>query len=196
MPKKEKPLKAKKLRLVLTRRHDVLSVPVEKDADFDQVMKDAREMIVLMATMEKTLKVEIYALAHSQVTKKHPLRFFVLNPYNQRVQHFLKEQGHSRVVYMNPVIVDHTKVPVDSSEGCVTYVGQPNVTVPRFNKCNVDYQTFKRSVHEENDGVETTRTTTIEQEKIMNEHVSGLLARIFQHEIDHFDAQYVYPKEK
>lgn len=102
------------------------------------------------------------AVAHSQINDKDPLRFFVIADKN---------------LIINPVITRHTKSLVKSEEGCTTYPDEKMIEVDRWNKCEVDYQTL------ELDGKLT---------EVKHENLDGKMAKIFQHEIDHLDARYIY----
>ena len=64
------------------------------------------------------------AVAHPQITKKKPLRFFVT-----------KENK----IIVNPVITRHTKTTVDSPEGCLSFADKPQNMVQRWYKCVVEY---------------------------------------------------------
>jgi len=102
------------------------------------------------------------AIAHPQISDKKPLRFFVTKDAE---------------LIINPVMVRHTKTTIDSSEGCATFSELPPIITQRWNKCEVEYQTI------------------IEGEKLSNtifEKLSGIRAKMFQHEIDHLDSEYIY----
>lgn len=162
-------------------------------ADFDKVFNDAKEMMVASQRIATNTRTEVFALSHPQVRDKDPLRFFVLNPFDQHIQGLLKQQGHNHTIYINPVIIDHTKVPVDSEEGCVTFLDKKNVTVQRYHKITVRYETFEPTRDEKGVVIEGKPKHVI----VEREAASGLFARIFQHEIGHFNAEYVHkPEEK
>lgn len=131
-----------------------------KDEDMERVLADAKLMIDYCQNPPKEFKV-IVALGHSQITKKDPLKFFVTS------------EGK---IIINPVILLHTRHTVDSLEGCVTFPNKPNITVQRYNKCEVEYFIVNKDK---------------EIEKV-TEKLNGLDARMFQHEIDHFEAKYIY----
>lgn len=129
------------------------------EADKDRVLDDAIKMIV-MCNRPHGLFTGGLALAHSQVCPE-PLRFFVT------------KDGY---VFVNPEILNHTKVPVRSKEGCLSYADRPTIEVPRFNKCLVKYQQFDK------DG----------KLKEYTFNANGVTSKMFQHEIDHLDGKDIY----
>ncbi len=104
-----------------------------------------------------------YAIAHSQVDDKDPLRFFVT------------ARGD---VIVNPVIDRHTKVPVTREEGCMTFPYYKRQKVQRYNKVEVTF--YRYTGGEDLQGPFT-------------ESLSGIDAQVIQHEIDHMDGKYLYP---
>lgn len=102
------------------------------------------------------------AIAHQQIDSKNPLRFFITR---------------EKEIIINPTIVRHTNHTVDSKEGCLSFPDNIPIIVQRYNKCEVNYQTI------EGNG-----------EKLINKEckLSGLKARIFQHEINHLDCIYIF----
>ncbi len=107
-----------------------------------------------------------YAIAHAQVTDSDPLRFFVTN---------------SQQLIVNPVITRHTQVPIESYEQCTSFDKErPTTKLHRYHKCEITY-----CIVEYGSDPEMTEVSV---------SVSGLEAKIFQHEIDHMDGLYVYDK--
>lgn len=102
------------------------------------------------------------AVAHPQIDEEDPMRFFVT------------QVGE---VVINPEIINHTGHTVDSEEGCLSFPWNPWTIVQRWNKCVVKYQT----IAEDN---------TLTEFKEVN--LSGKMAKVFQHEIDHLDGKYIY----
>lgn len=158
--------------------HKAISLPVTAD-NLALVQADANKMFDLC---ENLLNAErgprdLYALAHSQVTKK-PLRFFVLNYYSDHMKGYMADYPP---VIINPVIVDHVKVAVQKPEGCATFLNFPMKNVERYHKIRVKFTTVKdwdADVWELGEEVEMP--------------ASSLIAQIFQHEIDHMDGKYIY----
>lgn len=101
-----------------------------------------------------------HALAHCQVIDNDPLRFFVTR------------EGD---IYINPIIKKHTKVTVDSLEGCMFYPDNNDIIVQRYHKCDVIY--YDKDWNE------------------INYTISGRLSKIFQHELNHFEGKTIYDKE-
>ena len=160
--------------------HFIESKDVE-ESDIKTIIK----VMILMAEkcreLEESFKVQIaFALAHCQITKENPLRFFVLNPYNQKVIDICESLPP---VIINPVIIRHTEVTVTKPEGCLSFVGFGGANVERHNKITVEFQ----ELHEK-DG-----DFFISEKKTKN--MGGKLAQIFQHEIDHFDAKYIFEED-
>lgn len=78
-------------------------------------------------------------------------------------------------VVINPVMTRHGSYTVPGAEGCMSYQGRPHLMKDRYHKIDVSYQTLR-----EGKLVDVERT------------VSGYMARIFQHEMDHLDGRYCY----
>ena len=125
------------------------------------VLQDSVKMVMMCQTPHGMYPAA-YAIAHPQINDRKPLRFFVT---------------HEGDLVINPKIVRHTRHPVHSEEGCMTYPDGPMVTVPRWNKCEVEYQTL--------DG--DNKIT-----EVIKRNLSSKEAKVYQHEIDHLDGTYVY----
>ena len=114
-------------------------------------------------------KVGIYkgflAIAHPQITDEKPLRFFVTR---------------EKEIIVNPEITRHTETTIDSEEGCATFPNKIPVIVQRHNKCEVRYQTL---------------TNDSKLSEFKEESLSSLRSKMFQHEIDHLDATYIFKVE-
>ena len=80
------------------------------------------------------------------------------------------------VVIINPVIVRHTRHTIDSEEGCLSFPDNKPITVQRWNKCEVEFQEI------EGDRLGEKQT----------KNLSSIEAKIFQHEIQHFDGSYIF----
>jgi peptide deformylase len=130
--------------------------------DYEKVKKDSVEMIKIC--YEGNGKYEkAFAIAHNQISND-PLKFFCL--FDGRI-------------IINPEIVNHTKVPVDHMEGCMSYPDERMVVVKRWNKCVVKYIELLKN----------------DLTKNVEENLSGQMAFIFQHEIDHLNGVDIYHKE-
>jgi len=85
------------------------------------------------------------------------------------IRFFVLREGN---VFINPRILDHTKATVDSKEGCMSYADKPQKVVQRHNKIKVVIEVVGKG------------------EQILE--LNGRIAKIFQHEIDHFEGKYIY----
>ena len=113
-----------------------------------------------------------WAMADPQIDDKDPLRFFVT--------------AEKRII-VNPKITRHTKTTVDSSEGCRTFSELPEIIVQRWNKIETEFQ----SVMVDPDNKEKFKLSGI-----IKEDFSGFQGFIWQHEIDHLNAKYIYQLNK
>mgnify|MGYP000922329826 FL=1 len=112
-----------------------------------------------------------FAVAHPQIDKKDPLRFFVTK---------------DKEIIINPEITNHTKVAVDRLEGCLSFPMNNPITVKRFNKIEATFQTIKPD--------------DLNKKMILSDKIkislNGVEAQIFQHEIDHFEGKYIFKTKK
>lgn len=140
--------------------HTKLSRTVTSE-DIPRLIKEASVMGELCHT-----PIGIYgganAVSHAQIDGVDPLRFFV---------------SSSGEVIINPVIIDHTKTPVDSVEACTSFPEKPPVTVQRYHKITARFQQL-----------------TIEKElsDFREEQFSGPEAKAFQHECEHMNGHSIY----
>ena len=109
-----------------------------------------------------------YAMHHSQIDDKDPLSLFVTA---------------SHKIIINPVITRHSGYTVDSKEGCVTFPDKEQVVVQRWQKMDLDFVTIM---------VDPENEKKFKLSSIMHGSLSGPEAFIFQHEIGHGDAEYIY----
>ena len=136
-------------------------------ADLPKSVADARDMVA-MCHIPRGKYSGIAALAHSQIEDKDPLRFFVLP---------------TGMVVINPVITNHTRIPVFKEEGCMSHIDkEPKKMIPRFNKITVIYQTLIRK-DEKSDPILSKPTT---------EELSGGPSHTFQHEVSHLNGISIY----
>lgn len=139
-------------------------------------------MMNLCKELEKKTWDQVFALAHCQVNNK-PLRFFVFNSNNKYIDEFLGTKGSE--VIINPRIVSHVKFKDTKQENCVSFPGESAKNVQRYTKIEIEYQDLL--VKEDN-------SLFISDKKRMS--CTGVIAQIFQHQIDHFNAKYIYSKEE
>jgi peptide deformylase len=150
----------------------------DNDAQF--IAEQASEMMLLAAKIEHDRKFfsSVFGIHHSQVCKK-PIDFFVLNPTNAMIS--TRYEMRDSFVIINPEIINHTNNTVDSMEACLSFAGMPEVKVDRWNKITVRYQILV----EQDNG---SWLLSIPHE----ENIGSILAKIFQHEMDHGQAKYIY----
>jgi len=136
-------------------------------ADLERVLKEAHEMILLCNVPRGRQAGGAHAIAHTQVCNTDPLRFFVLQ---------------NGMVVINPIIVNHTNYSVFKKEGCMSFPDDPmKEMVSRYHKVVAMFQSFAKK----DDG-------TVVLTKPMTEHLTGMMAEIFQHECQHCNGHYIY----
>ena len=153
------------------------------EKDLERVFIDA-EAIYKLLDKPIGLYNSFYALAHAQCVNDDPLRFFVTNNKLAGDSWFFNNPVKTLVI-INPVITRHTNSPIESEEGCASYAFMPKTKVNRYNKCEVEYNEldFYKNV----DG---TFKPVLSPRK--RAQLSGIVARVWQHEIDHMDGKYIY----
>lgn len=132
--------------------------------DAERVLKESVEMIKL-CRQPLGQHAYAYALAHCQVDHADPLRFFVTLD--------------SRVI-INPKIKTHWGGAVTSLEGCMSYAFRPSRKVSRYKAVEVEFSELLQN--------EDGKTELVEKVEKLEE----LWARVFQHEIDHFNGRAIY----
>lgn len=145
--------------------HAVTSRLVRSPQDIERIRKDVPEMLSFCWTTDKEPVPIAYAIAHSQITSEDPLTFFVT---------------HDGVIVVNPVIIKSTRHTVPRKEGCMSFLTRhKQFKVDRYNKVTVQFQVLTE------EGLSPLQT----------ENLDSLLAQVFQHEMDHFNAKYVFNYE-
>jgi len=142
-----------------------------KTKDIKRVVEDANIMFNLCYT-PRGLYPSAFAIAHSQINDKDPLSFFVLN---------------DQKIIINPVITRHTKVPVDSEEGCLSLPDMKPIVVPSYHKCEVEYQTLELDGKPKKGEEQKFKLS----EKI-EDNISGMTSKVFQHEQQHLLGENIY----
>jgi len=140
-----------------------------KEGDIERMMEDAQDMYEL-CFMGNGVHEEGFAVAHPQIEKNDPLRFFV------------HRDGY---IVVNPEITHHTRHKVGKIEGCLSLPMTPCFKVQRWNKCEVKYLTFPDDFPED-------KTPTWSDLVVVEKPLHGIEAQVFQHEIDHLDAIYIH----
>ena len=126
-----------------------------------------KKLVALINKMKKTLEGEKYGVALAAPQVGQSLRLFVVAG---RV--FVAEDAADdaptppHLVFINPELVRTSRKKVEVSEGCLSVRGKYG-TVERSEKATIKAQD--------------------EQGKPFVRHGSGLLAQIFQHELDHLE---------
>jgi len=126
-----------------------------------QVLLDAYQPMVELCNRPRGRYQSAYGIAHCQVEAENPLRFFILK---------------DGAMIVNPIITRHTEVPVPHREACMSFPDKPFITVPRFNKCEVEYMTVVEG----------------KPSRLIHENLSGNMSRTMQHLIDLMDAKTIY----
>jgi len=142
--------------------HEKVSREVTKE-DLMKVVDEAKVMYNLCFTLSGNF-MGGYAVAHSQIDDKDPLRFFVT---------------HKKEIIINPKMIRHTNHPVDSREGCLSFPHLPVKTVERFHRSEWEYQGIKE------DATDLTPIAIME--------LSGPESKVWQHEVDHLNGISIYP---
>ena len=103
-----------------------------------------------------------FAIAHCQVDHDDPLRFFVMKDGS---------------LIVNPKIKAFSDELVRDTEGCMSHAFRSEVSVKRFSSVKISYQTLSKK-------------NKLSKPKMQT--FTDLQARIFQHEIDHFNGKSIY----
>ncbi len=138
--------------------------------DLDRLGKEAQIMYDLCFAQVGPYRGGL-AVAHTQIDAVNPLAFFVTA---------------QKDIVINPVIVNKTKHPVDSIEGCLTFPHLPPKLVKRAHKVTIQYQTIK---------LEKEGSDKIVLSPVMTRNLSGRDAFVAQHETDHLNGIYIYEYE-
>lgn len=138
---------------------------VEKD--IETIVKDT-VLLHKLCLGDSDQYIWAYAMHHSQINNKNPLNFFV---------------GVDREIVINPVVTKHSSYTKDSKEACMSFRGMEPVIIQRYQKMEVEYQSIM---------VDPDNKDKFKLSSIIKESVSGKRAAIFQHEMDHADAKFIY----
>ena len=153
--------------------HDKVSRLVT-EADLPRVFRESEEIYKLLNT-QIGIHNRFYAIAHPQIDDQDPLRFFVVN--NQMFEF----HNWPSIVIVNPVILRHTGSFINSEEGCASFSLLPSTIVDRWNKCEVEFSPLE---------FDENQKPRLGKRVVRNCHAK--VAKVFQHEIDHLDAKYIY----
>jgi peptide deformylase len=134
--------------------------------------EDADKVVEATKILYEICTVGAYAMHHSQIESEDPLNFFVTK---------------DRKIIINPKILRHSNYFADSKEGCMSFLLKDRVTVQRWQKMEVEYQTIM---------VDPENKDKFKLSSVVKEDVSGKDSHVFQHEYCHGLAEYIYPLEE
>ncbi|PIT91073.1 peptide deformylase [Candidatus Kaiserbacteria bacterium CG10_big_fil_rev_8_21_14_0_10_49_17] len=141
----------------------------EKAQDIPIESITSAEIQTLIADMQETLSDTKTGVALAAPQVGVSLRLFIVAP------RAFEESAEQKRVYINPVITKRSRSTEDMDEGCLSVDGTYG-SVRRFEKVTIE-------AYDET-GQKFTRGA------------SGLLAQIFQHEVDHLDGTLYIDKAK
>jgi len=144
----------------IVKPHNKKSRPITEE-DIPRIVEDSK-------TLYEICLVGAYAMHHSQINSEDPLSFFVTK---------------NREIIINPIITRHSNYTTDSKEGCMSFMGMERVTVQRWPKMEVTYQTIT---------VDPEDKTKFKLSNPIEDSVSGRTSFVFQHEMDHGEAKFIY----
>jgi len=137
------------------------------EADLERVISEAKILYEICFTSNGIYQ-GAWAMHHSQIEEKDPLQLHVTA---------------DKKIFLNPVITNHSNYTVDSKEGCVSYATEKQIIVQRWQKIEVEYVTVM---------VDPEDNTKFKLSSVIKESLSGMQAKVFQHEMDHGLASYIY----
>jgi peptide deformylase len=140
------------------------------EEDIPRALEDAKVMLNL-CHIPRGATGGAFAIAHTQIEDKDPLRFFVT------------EDGR---MIVNPIIENPTNYYKDCEEGCMTYPGEPKIPVQRFHKIDMRFQAIIKN---------KDNPDKLELSEAVTETLSGTLAQVCQHEAAHLNGMSIYNKD-
>lgn len=151
-----------------------------KEKHLPRLIKEAHIMYNL-CFVQRGKYPSAFAIAHPQITKKKPLRFFVTAQQEIIINPIIKRHTGSACSCQSALFCTHANQFNYENEGCMSFHNRSLITTQRWNKCEVEFNTLNA------DGTLSKR---------MIKKVSGKEARIYQHELDHLNSIFVYDIEK
>ena len=142
--------------------------------DIDRVIEDSKVLYELCFTSNGFYK-GAFAMHHSQIDDKDPLSFFVTAEKN---------------IVINPSILRHSSYLKDSREACMTFGDKPMVMVQRWQKIVVEY--YSVVLDDEKRFDNDSDKDYFKLSNKIEEDLSGFQSLVWQHEIDHGNALYIY----
>lgn len=146
--------------------HKKVSRPVT-EADIDRVIAEVKVLHEICFSEIGHYR-GAYAMHHSQIDNEDPMNFFVTQDRN---------------IIINPVITRHSGYTVDSKEACMSYSDRAQIIVPRWHKTEVEYTTIM---------VDPENKDKFKLSSVQKDKLSGHISFIFQHEVDHGNAQFIF----
>lgn len=147
--------------------HSVISRPVE-EKDLERVMEDGKKMVELCHVKVGNYPAG-FAVAHPQITKEDPLRFYAM---------------YDGQIIINPEIVRHSEYTKNEVEGCLSYGRTMPIRKDRYRIVEMEYNELQQNADGEISLSERRHVRLKDRE-----------ARIVQHETEHFESIYLYPLE-
>lgn len=151
--------------------HTVVSRRV-KEEDLPRLLQDAKIMHEMCLVGHGEYNTA-FAIAHSQIEDKEPLRFFVT----------IKGE-----IYINPVITAHGHELQQVQEGCMSHPSEPMKTVTRFKKVTAKFRTIAHKVNPQTG--ESLGAHYLSRE--VTREFDGAMAQILQHECQHLNGWDIY----
>lgn len=149
--------------------------PSTKVEHFQEIQFTAREMQEFLESGKATavgLHKNSIALHHSQVDED-PSNFFVIK------RDVVGAKSNETVVAVNPEILEiDTKSKYTHLEGCLSFPFRGDRKIPRFGRVRVKYQT-----------PDTTCPSGLKTQEMW---IEGLMAAVFQHEVEHAKGKHIY----
>jgi len=158
--------------VVLVAPHTKISTPLFPLMEKEWLTRECINMFQTIVFLRKSgLWQDIYALAHPQVNRDNPRSFFVLNPENKEVSRVWS----GSYIVINPVFKPQGTLK-KKREGCLTFPRAPMAPTMRYEKGTLFWKTPDNA------------------DQIT--FVSGRLAQVVQHEIDHLNGKYIYMNQE
>jgi peptide deformylase len=126
----------------------------------------SRKLATIIDRMKRALASEEYGVAIAAPQVGESLRLFVVAGRVFEKENAETKEDEPARAYINPVITRLSRKKIEMAEGCLSVRGQYG-TVMRHEKATLD--------------------ALDESGKAVHIHASGLLAHIFQHEVDHLE---------
>lgn len=147
--------------------------PSRKILEFNTIKSDARAMSKLLRTYVSPTgrgTNDHLAIHHSQFSSD-PYNFFVVN------SELFGFDADNVVVIVNPKIIEKSDVKIQHEEGCMSFPFRNSIRVPRYKTITVEFQE-----------PDATGENLISKKEV----ITGKMACVFQHEIEHARGTHIY----